>query len=466
MPDMKISQKLSEKLGEGSRGQIDNLVDFEKRLNELMNSEALDEAMRSNIAEKFKSITELVVKVSSVTRQHISNDEKKLKIEKALNSVDIVSFSQSLNLEIENTEKVLQSKIKDIATKAKSDFEKTADGLVKTITDNMELVSEELKEARAEEAELKKGHYAGKSDKDKTEKLQDKKKEIREEKKEVIGKINKLDDEFTKIDAERAMVLDNYRSLGFFGVFKRMWQENKESDDKKGIFTIFKEAYLEAKLNEAKDKREELKEKAKDLYNLQCRVDAKIKGLEKEYGELAKQLRAVKKELAEQGEKSLKNARKAFDNAKEPKGVTRENLENVITEVSEFGHGMPEWEKSIYSKVHEFFADVKDNKVSRLEEKIEDDKQRVFDLSMDLMDAEEISFEKADEYQNSKKPLGREAHIDEKLARKIIRGVNKTQCYMADLRFKKKVKELAKAQKVQNSHTRRLERYKDSGMDR
>lgn len=375
MPELEISRELSEKLGKDRGNKLNNLIDFEELLYNKLDQSKCDDKMRENIVQKMKSLSELLDAIYvTANMKTYSEDAKEKLISHALDDFDIKAFGNELKKEIEDTKKSLQSKTKGLALSLKQEMEETANGIIKVIEDSIEFKREELKKAKQDEAQLKRGEEldvdslfevesegeeigiqsddisnATQEDKDSKEdevaqkdvaESEDKKNELEQELADKKSRLKKLDKRYERQETKIQTAMVEYKKMGFIGTFKRLWSERKKDpDNKKGFFSIVKVAFGEA--YDLKDSRRETKEIKKDLYIQQCKTDEKIKRTEREIKALQKELKELKNVLAKNSTKALESTKEQLDNAIKPieqGDITKEKIESISKQVNEVGN--------------------------------------------------------------------------------------------------------------------------------
>jgi len=125
--ELKISSKLYTELDNNEiKNNINNLIDFNKIIENYLSREDLTEEQKSRISEKMKGITEIYLKLVKINKMHRSNAEKSEKMKAVLSELtkgklmDVVTTVQDIDKEIEELDKQIQQAL-DILHKAKAE---------------------------------------------------------------------------------------------------------------------------------------------------------------------------------------------------------------------------------------------------------------------------------------------------------------------------------------------------------
>lgn len=369
MPEIKISQELSEKLGESGNTQINALVNFEEMLKKRLEDDKCDDLMRENITKKMQAISELLVNISrTVNAKHFSNDTKSDIIESVLDGDDFKALLSELKKEADVTKKSLQSKAKSVALSLKNDIEQKAHGIIRVMEDSIEFKKEELKKAKQEEARLKRGEdidvdplFAVEDDlvepeaetekPSKAEEEHEEKKtapqKVVSDKKKKLNKLNRKLDKLNRRFEEQEVGIQNamvkYKEMGFFGTFKRLWAEREDGlGNRQGFFSVLMQSFYEA--YDRKDIKRETKEIKNDIYDQQRKTDEKIRKTEREIKKLARELKKVKDEIGRSSTKPLESVKSKLDKAVRPiskEELTEENISKISAKVQDRGAHKP-----------------------------------------------------------------------------------------------------------------------------
>lgn len=362
MAEIKFSKQLSDKLGDrkGEIEELKGLVDFKPILFEMMEANKCSDAVRDNVIEKMEHLTEVLVKITSINAMHIGNDAKVKKIEKELEGFELKAFKTELYAEISSTNKTLQGKAKEMASSIKESVSEKYTSLKNMFTDNMKIVTEQLEAAKKKEAELKRKKEVNK---DLTlEELEAKKSDLIEARKALKAENRDLEEEYEATEDNKQLMVSNYKSLGFFGTFRRMWSQRKENPDKKqGFFKTVKDAYREAALNKSEPSAKEMKSEIEDLYAQQIETAMQIKKNELDRKKLAHQLKELNKEISLAAQTSMEICKSSLDEAVspvKPEEITPSKLKLLVEKVTKMGKDSDKskgWKDKIVNAINKVF---------------------------------------------------------------------------------------------------------------
>jgi len=484
MEEIKISKKLSEKLGEDRVSEISelgSLVNFKSLLADMMAANKCSDIVRDSVLGKLETLTEVLVKITKINGMHISNDAKKEKIEKELAGLNLETFKKELVDEICATEKTLKTKAKDMAMKIKTAASEKVQSVKQVINSNIQTVSEKLKAAKEKESLLKrKAKNKGEEFEEKApeiypeeEKIEEPEKSLEEKLDETIEKRKKVKEEIRGLEDDLEMASDMerqglaiYKNLGFFNTFRKLWEHRKDDPNKKrGFFSIAKAAYKLSSQNKETARELGVEENIEASYNEQVEISNEIKRLEKSYQQLTREMRDIERAIIRESGQCLDFCKDALEDALEPKEVTPSRLTILTEKIANFGKGLGEkpkqWKKSIDSKISTLMEHTIDPLVDAIlgnpEEDLKELKDKAEDLSIKA-DMAKIDLETADFKVKGKEFLYKEAEselsyidkdteLEDKVAARIIKGVRKGELALANSRYKKKSKAFARAEK-------------------
>lgn len=489
MPEIKISEKLSQKLDKDTGNKIKFLTDFEASIREKLSEDKCPDAVRGIIANKMKKITEVVLKIHTINKSHRSNEEKKEKIQAVLEGVDIKEFLSMLNTEIEGTKEFLLTRAKGMGREIGEDAKEFVDSIEKLIKSNQELVSEEKDKLKKEENELKKSKVEVKRRRYNPEKV-----EINSDPFDVSGIEGNEEDRSTQLPAK-------VEPLGFWKTFKKLLSQRKENTDKKvGIFASLKTAWnasfgannitYEDEVQTDHDLQSDRID-ADKLYDMQLQLEKKIKKCEEDHKKLEEQLKEVRKELKRIGEEGLKGIKNNFDEAVKPvaeEEITEEKITDAAERVAIFSRDskVMEWFRNIKGKVLDKVDDIEirilEEKAISSYEKSKDKLVEIDETKIRIEESKEARDERKDDFIQSKQAdekASNSTYLDNRVAKKVIKGINAVEYIIANTRYKLQQGKLEKNTKEYEKSSSNVDKYiekskevqerkesRNSGMDR
>lgn len=477
MAEIKISENLSQKLDKGTGEKIKFLTDFEASIKEKLSEDKCPDAVRGIISNKMKKITEVVLKIHTINKSHRSNDEKKEKIQAVLAGVDIKEFLNMLNTEIEGTKEFLLTRAKGMGREIGQDAKDFVDSVEKLIKSNQELVIEEKDKLKKEESELKKGKSAVKRRRYNPENARQTSEAV------DIG-------EFGGNDEDRSAQLPaKVEPLGFWKTFKKLLSERKDNPDKKvGVFASLKTAWNASfgangityedgtKMPLDKDLQSGGID-ADKLYDMQLQLEKKIKKCEEDYKKLEEQLKEVKKELKRIGEEGLKDIKSSFDEAVKPvveEEITEEKITGVAERIAVFSRDnkVVDWFRNIKGKVLDKVDDIEARILEEMAissyEKSKDKLTEIDETEIRVGETEKARDERKDDFIQSRQAdenARNSAYLDNKVAKKVIKGINAAEYIIANTRYKLQQGKLEKKKKEYEHSSSKVDKYIDKSKE-
>lgn len=488
MDEVKISEQLSEKLGQEHVNKLRTLTgleNFKELLLQELETSSCSETVRENIFNKMENLTEILVKISSITKMHISNDEKRKRIEKELDNFDLKAFKRALLEEMDATDKTLKTKVKDAAKNIKTKVEDRITSLKQMFQDNMEIVADKKKEAQEKEAELKRQDKVNKGpeveEKLTLEELEAKKEKILEAREDVKAKMNDLTSKSEKLEDEKQVALATQKSLGFVQTFWRMWGKRKDNSDKKqGFFTVLRNAYRETALNKEEFSKNDTKKDAEAIYNEQLETAEQIKKYKADYKDLSRQLKDLNKKIAGIGQDCLEECRHAYDKAIAPvdeKKVTPEKLNKLVEKVAKVGREdkAKTWIEKMTSAIDKMLAYTVDPIIDAVLGTPEDIEKELAENAQKAKAKSDLAKEKLETaekqkttYESLYNNLSENMDKEDRAGKKAIKGVSKA-CKISNSQYNRKQKKFEKAESKSIEANEKLSNYRNarnSGIDR
>lgn len=333
----KLSKKLNETLSEKDRNAIESLFNFSDKLEQFFSACESNGEIRESIADKELNIMYLVEQIVKIKEMHISNAEKKEKIQEMLKDVDMDYLIEETKSEIAKIQKHMVDRAREISLELQKEFGTVEKSFNSLINNNIETEEEKGKDAEG------------------------KKKKI-------------LDGEKEK--SEKSLV--KYEGKGFWANFKKIREEGKnDPSKKKGIFKSLAEAYKTTR-DEA---RGEVEEQPKDaeverLEKEVASLDEQIKASRENTKKLQEQKKDIKKQLLIASEKAMEEAKAKIDESMEPipaEEITEERVGGMFERIAAYRHNKKV--EKLKGKIDDLTKDIQgmSEEVKDRKEKLEKD---------------------------------------------------------------------------------------------